>query len=50
MPLGKLGRRIITNGFLNTRLLRQKHFEKISCQASWAESVSGKLGRTVQLC
>jgi hypothetical protein len=45
MPLGKLGRKIITNGFRSTRLLRQKHFEKISCQANWAESNSGKPGQ-----
>jgi hypothetical protein len=37
MPLGKLGRKIITNGFRSTRLLKQKRFEKISCQANWGQ-------------
>jgi hypothetical protein len=45
VPLGKLGCKIITNGFRSTRLLRQKRFEKISFQANWAESDSGKPGQ-----
>jgi hypothetical protein len=45
VPLGKLGRKIITNGFRSTRLLKQKRFKAINCQASLAESGSGKPGQ-----
>jgi hypothetical protein len=52
VPLGKLGRKIITNGFRSTRLLRQERLRKSAAkptgqraaQASQANSAVGQAG------